>query len=83
MEAAKIAAETLAEAFQEGNLTAGRLKVYQQRWRKAFGWDFWLYASLSLSLRVCVCVCVCVCACASCRAAHKPHQRADSSLVSV
>lgn len=42
MEAAKIAAETLVEAFREGDLTAGRLKVYQQRWRKAFGWDFWL-----------------------------------------
>jgi hypothetical protein len=60
MEAAKIAAETLAEAFQEGNLTAGRLKVYQQRWRKAFGWDFWLYASLSLSHSLCVCAYTCV-----------------------
>jgi len=42
MEAAKIAADTLLEAFREGNLTARKLQVYEQRWTRAFGWDFWL-----------------------------------------
>jgi len=45
MEAAKIAADTLLEAFREGNLTARKLQVYEQRWTRAFGWDFWLYSS--------------------------------------
>ena len=60
MEAAKIAAETLVEAFREGDLTARRLKAYQQRWRKAFGWDFWLYEHSSSSSTPLQCALSCV-----------------------
>lgn len=44
MIAAKIAAEVLHEAFDEGDLSERRLKAYHQRWMKAFGRDFALAA---------------------------------------
>jgi geranylgeranyl reductase family protein len=40
MDAAELAAETLAEALTAGDLRAGFLKRYQDRWQRAFGRDF-------------------------------------------
>jgi len=40
MDAAAIAAETLAEAFAAHDWRASMLKCYQERWMRAFGWDF-------------------------------------------
>jgi menaquinone-9 beta-reductase len=40
MDAAEIAADTLAEALAAGDLSAASLRRYQQRWMRAFGRDF-------------------------------------------
>jgi len=40
MDAAEIAAESLAEAFAENDLSEASLKRYHDRWRRAFGYDF-------------------------------------------
>ena len=40
MDAAEIAAQSLAEAFAENNLGAASLQRYHDRWRRAFGHDF-------------------------------------------
>ena len=40
MDAAEIAAESLAEAFAENDLSEVSLKGYHDRWRRAFGYDF-------------------------------------------
>ncbi|BAZ11752.1 geranylgeranyl reductase [Calothrix sp. NIES-4071] len=40
MDAAKIAADTLVEAFAIGDMSESFLKRYHSRWMKAFGWDF-------------------------------------------
>jgi len=56
IEAGKIAATTLIEGFEQGDLSDRFLKKYHQRWRRAFGWDFavssyvaeWFYACPAL-----------------------------------
>jgi flavin-dependent dehydrogenase len=40
MDAAELAADTLAEALTAGALRAGFLRRYQERWLRAFGRDF-------------------------------------------
>jgi geranylgeranyl reductase family protein len=40
MDAAEIAAQTLAEGFAVGDLRASLLRRYHDRWMAAFGWDF-------------------------------------------
>ncbi len=40
MDAAKFAADTLAEAFTLGDFSAKVLQRYHSRWMKSFGWDF-------------------------------------------
>jgi geranylgeranyl reductase family protein len=40
MEAAEIAAQILVEALAANDLRASFLKRYQERWNRAFGWDF-------------------------------------------
>jgi geranylgeranyl reductase family protein len=40
MDAAEIAAQTLAEAFTVGDFRARFLKRYQDGWMRSFGWDF-------------------------------------------
>ncbi len=40
MDAAEIAADTLAEAFATGDLSARALRRYHRGWMRAFGWDF-------------------------------------------
>jgi geranylgeranyl reductase family protein len=40
MDGAEIAAETLDEALAAGDLRAGVLRRYHDRWMDAFGWDF-------------------------------------------
>ncbi|WP_445632762.1 hypothetical protein NSTC745_04320 [Nostoc sp. DSM 114161] len=40
MDAAKIAADTLVEAFAIGDLSESFLRRYHSRWMKSFGWDF-------------------------------------------
>jgi geranylgeranyl reductase family protein len=41
MDAAKIAADTLEEAFAVNNFSEQFLQRYHRRWMKAFGWDFY------------------------------------------
>jgi hypothetical protein len=42
MEAARLAAETLCEAFATGDLGEQRLNHYQLRIDRAFGWQLWI-----------------------------------------
>ncbi len=42
MEAAKMAAETLIEGLNEGDLSERQMSKYHKRWKAAFGWDYWL-----------------------------------------
>lgn len=43
LEAGKIAAETIVEGLDEGDLSERKMKVYQARWKRKFGFEFWLY----------------------------------------
>jgi flavin-dependent dehydrogenase len=47
LEAGKLAALTLVESLEMGDLSERRLKVYHQRWRRAFGWDFAISARVT------------------------------------
>jgi geranylgeranyl reductase family protein len=52
MDAAELAAQTLDEALAAGNLRAGFLKRYQDRWKKCFGRDFfWSRQMAKFSVR--------------------------------
>jgi flavin-dependent dehydrogenase len=52
MDAAEIAADTLAEALAAGDLRAAFLRRYQDRWLRAFGRDFaWSRRMARLSAR--------------------------------
>eukprot|EP01090_Pellita_catalonica_P003378 TRINITY_DN13045_c0_g1_i1.p1 TRINITY_DN13045_c0_g1~~TRINITY_DN13045_c0_g1_i1.p1 ORF type:complete len:282 (-),score=46.85 TRINITY_DN13045_c0_g1_i1:35-880(-) len=42
MSAAKMAADTIIEGFKAGDLSEARMKQYHDKWRKAFGRDFYL-----------------------------------------
>jgi flavin-dependent dehydrogenase len=44
MEAAKVAAQTLLEAFGMEDLSERQLRKYHRRCQLAFGWDFFWYA---------------------------------------
>ena len=52
MDAAEIAAQSLAEALAENDLGAASLRRYEKRWRRAFGYDFaWSARFAQLYLR--------------------------------
>jgi len=47
MKAAKIAAETLIDAFVVEDLTEAKLKKYQEKCASAFGWEFYWSRTLA------------------------------------
>ena len=49
MEAGKIAAETIIEGLAEGDLSIKKMKLYHERWKSKFGFEFWLYAQVPLT----------------------------------
>lgn len=67
MEAARLAAKTLIEGFAKGDLSEERLRIYQRRIDRAFGWQLWLYVVASSRRRMNAAAHAHSRACAGCR----------------